>query len=187
MGSHLPPGALPFPLTAPPAQERPAELPSFLQEAHPSRAGSSPAATQWPLSAAEPGTETQRTPSLTYFLFPPSGSGLGPERPYPDCGQEEGKHSPFPSRLSVPAGLTAARLGGFCHQKAEGGAVRGKGSEDLGGRGRWACQGQACSTKRRDRGPLDSVALEMQPQGLSNHEVGRVLLLVFVYNCSFTT
>lgn len=53
-------------------------------------------ATQWPLSAVEPGAETQHTPSLTYFLFPPSGSGLGPERPYPDWGQEEGEHSPFP-------------------------------------------------------------------------------------------
>lgn len=55
-----------------------------------------PAATQWPLSAVEPGAETQRTRSLTYFLFPLGGSGLGPERPYPDWGQGEGEHPPFP-------------------------------------------------------------------------------------------
>lgn len=83
-------------LTASPAPERPAKLPSFLREAHLSRADSSPAATQWPLSALEPGAETQHTPSLTHFLFPPSGSGLGSERPYPDWSQDEGKHSPFP-------------------------------------------------------------------------------------------
>ena len=55
-----------------------------------------PAATQWPLSAVEPGAETQRTRSLTYFLFPLGGSGLGPERPYPDWGQGEGEQPPFP-------------------------------------------------------------------------------------------
>lgn len=129
-GSHLPPGTLPFPLTAPPAPERPAKLPSFLQEAHLSRPGSSPAATQWPLSAAaEPSPETQHTPSLTYFLFPPSGSGLGPERPYPDWGLEEGKHSPFPSRLT-PCWTHSCQAGRVL--PGEGGAVRGKGSADLG-------------------------------------------------------
>lgn len=87
---------LPPPQLPPPRKGQQSFLPSFLWEAHLSRAGSSRAATQWPLSAVEPGTETQHTPSLTYFLFPPSGSGLGPERPYPDWGQEEGEHPPFP-------------------------------------------------------------------------------------------
>lgn len=116
-GSHLPPGTLPFPLHSLPAQERPAKLPSFLQEAHLSRAGSSQAATQWPLSALEPGTETQRTPSLTYFLFPPRGSGLGPERPYPDWGQEEGKHSPFPFPTLNPCQTHPCQLGGVLQQE----------------------------------------------------------------------
>lgn len=54
----------------------------------------------------EPGAETQHTPSLTYFLFPPSGSGVGPEQPYPDWSQEEGEQSPSLFRLSITVGLT---------------------------------------------------------------------------------
>lgn len=145
-------------LTASPAPERPAKLPSFLREAHLSRAGSSPAATQWPLSALEPGTETQHTPSLTHFLFPPSGSGLGPERPYPDWSQDEGKHSPSPSRLSITAGLTPARLGGALQSEAGVGM-----GEDLRGKGRGG-RVDKHTPHAGETGPLETGALRPSPR-----------------------
>lgn len=111
-GRHLPPGTLPSLPSASPAQERPAKLPSFLREAHLSRAGSSLAATQWPLSAVEPGAETQRTPSLTHFLFPPSGQGWAQSRHILTGAKRRGSTlPPFPASRSLLDSALRAGVG----------------------------------------------------------------------------
>lgn len=130
-------------------------------------------ATQWPLSALEPGTETQCTPSLTHFLFPPSGSGLGPERPYPDWGQEEAEHSPFPfptSQSLLDSPLPGQ--GGPLQQEARVGVC-----EDLRGKGRGGHVDKHAPQAEGGGG----VSPETQPQGYidQSKEIGMLLLWVF--------
>lgn len=109
-----------------------------------------PAATQWPLSAVEPGAEAQRTRSLTYFLFPLGGSGLGPERPYPDWGRG-GRAPPLPLPASQSL-LDSALL-------ATGGRVRVCEDRRAKGRGGHAQDTHDPETEGETRGSLESGAL----------------------------
>lgn len=113
----------------------------------------------------------QRTPSLTYFLFPPSGSGLGPERPYPDWGQEEGEHPHFP----FPP-LNHCWTHGSLQREAGVGVC-----EDLRAKGRG---GHDPQTGGGTGGSLESLrSPEIQPQGYinQNEELGNSVALFWIW------
>lgn len=143
---HLPP-QLP-----PPRKAQPGFLPPGSTSI---QCSSSQAATQWPLSAVEPGVETEHTASLTYFLFPPSGSGWVQSGHILTGAKREGGHSPSPFRLSTPPGLTPPRQGGALPPGSEG---RGEEAEKTAG------------------GPPGVWGVQLQSQGHRNcdGEVGRV-------------
>lgn len=147
----------PFPslLTASPAQERPAKLPSFLGkhiypgQAHPRQPHNGP---------YQPWSQALR-PSAHQVshisCFHPEGQGWA-QSGHILTGAKRRESTPpslSPSRLSITTALTLARLGGALQQEEGVGVL-----EDLREEGRWTCRRQTCSTPG-EAAPLESGAL----------------------------